>query len=326
MRCAQLFILAILLAATAGCQDCPDGDVDGSLFCQGAQLSCGPGEGTCSNVCTALQSDRDNCGTCGNACGDGLVCSQGQCTERCNGGLTDCGGNCVNQNTDEANCGGCGATDTLAVCDQDQTCTAGVCACSAPQLVCGGTCVDPRSSSMFCGATMDCTGANDGVMCAANEGCLGGVCTTKLVYRGSLVPDNGVWDFAGMPGLAGANAACNAAFPGTSVCKYDDPNPPYGLVQAAAKGDTVNARDNAVPPNLVTQWWIDINVAGDGRCINNAGQVPWTYGTADQGHYGRHVNVTSATGAISAIVTGSTALSACSVPRNVPCCNNFVAP
>ncbi len=261
---------------------------------------------------------------CGNACGDGLVCSAGQCTEACSGGLTDCGGSCVNQSTDEANCGGCGATDTLAVCDPDQTCTAGVCTCSAPQLVCGGSCVDPRTSNMYCGATTDCMGANDGVMCPANEGCLGGVCTTKLVYRGSLIPDNGVWDFGGVPGLTGANNACNVAFPGTSVCKYDDPAPPYGLVQAAAKGDTINARDTA--NNLVTTWWIDINVAGDGRCVSNAGLLPWSYGTADQGHYGRHVTVTSATGAISAIVTGSTTLSPCSVPRNVPCCSNFVAP
>lgn len=326
VRCVQLCLLAILLAATAGCQDCPDGDAEGSLFCHGASadLGCGAGEGVCNNVCTALQSDRDNCGTCGNACGDGLVCSGGQCTELCSSGLADCGGSCVDQSTDEANCGGCGSTDTSAVCDPDQTCTAGVCACAAPQLVCGGTCVDPRASNMYCGASADCMGANDGVMCAANEGCLGGVCTTKLVYRGSLVPDNGVWDYNGVSGLVGANAACAAAFPGTSVCRYDDPNPPYGLVQAAAKGDTINARDTANNP--VTSWWVDINVAGDGRCINNAGQLPWTYGTADQGHYGRHVTLTAATGAISVIATGSTTISPCSTPRNVPCCSNFVAP
>lgn len=41
--------------------------------------NCTNGQTCCSNACTNLQTDRNNCGGCGTTCGAGLSCVSGQC-------------------------------------------------------------------------------------------------------------------------------------------------------------------------------------------------------------------------------------------------------
>src|ERR1700690_2423676 len=61
----------------------------GDASCTGTQTS---GNGSC----TSTASDPKNCGSCGNACADGSVCSLSQCALTCAGGTTKCGASCVN--------------------------------------------------------------------------------------------------------------------------------------------------------------------------------------------------------------------------------------
>lgn len=41
--------------------------------------NCSNGQTCCSNSCTNLQTDRNNCGGCGTTCGSGLNCESGVC-------------------------------------------------------------------------------------------------------------------------------------------------------------------------------------------------------------------------------------------------------
>lgn len=300
-----------------GCQSCPDGNAENSLFCHGA--SCSAEETVCGGACSNLQSDRDNCGACGTACGDGLVCSFGACVEGCEGGLVSCGGSCVDQSSDEANCGGCGNAESLFVCAPGETCTDGVCGCGAGELVCAGTCTNPQTDNAHCGATGDCLGANAGETCGSNQACLNGDCVSTLIYRGSLPATTGRWNYQNVLGMTGANNECAARWPGSAVCTYEK------LLAASTKAtpETINAADfNAV---AVTSWWVDDAAAlGTQRCQSNADGIPWSYGTADQGHVGKFVTLTPATGAITALQTGT--LPSCNGTRNVACCSILTAP
>jgi hypothetical protein len=301
--------------ATSGCQSCPDGNAGGSLYCHAA--SCATGESVCGGACSDLQSDRDNCGACGKACGDGMSCYGGQCAESCTGTETRCGGTCTDTTSDPTNCGQCGMA-----CPQTQTCNASTCSCPVGDLVCGGLCTNPLKDNTHCGATADCLGANAGKVCGANEACSGGQCLSTRFYRGSLPQSMGRWTYGGVLGLTGANTDCNTHFPGTEVCTYAK------LTSAAAKGELVNAADyNGV---AVTQWWMDNAAAlGNERC-NFAEQeaIPWSYQTAHFGHVSHYVTLTPATGAISAELTGTIAggTGLCSQTRFVACCSINTAP
>ena len=94
-------------------------------------ISCPEGQTECSGTCTNLQTDLNNCGSCGKACPAvyhaAPVCSGGQCTYTCPAGHGDC-----NQNTadgcetcvkyDLNNCGTCGNR-----CPPGNSCSAGNC-------------------------------------------------------------------------------------------------------------------------------------------------------------------------------------------------------
>jgi hypothetical protein len=321
-------IFAVLCLSTVllvGCETCPDGNAGDSLYCHAG--NCAAGEAICAGVCSNMQTDRDNCGQCGNQCGDGLVCSGGTCVEGCDNGQVSCAGSCVDTQTDEMNCGGCGLTGPQFVCDGAETCSGGGCICAAPSLTCGGVCTDPMTNPMHCGATGDCTGGNAGTTCMSNEGCVDGGCISRLIYRGSLRASNGNWTYQGQAGLNGANAECELRWPGSKVCTYDK------LLMASQRlvPETMGATD--FMGNAVTAWWIDDPTAlPTQRCTNNNTRnvndpndlgVAWTYGTQDQGHVGKFVTLTPATGAISTVTT---IFPSCNTARHVACCSTVVAP
>ena len=142
--------------------------------CKNGLTSCGP------LTCVNTSINRNNCGSCGNACPADQICSDGQCTVRtahlrtCDAGLTLCGLlTCVDTSTDRDNCGSCGNA-----CSARQQCLNGVCIavatqanpCSAVHLTrCSGTCVDTTTDSLNCGSC--------GKQCVKGTTCCNGACT-----------------------------------------------------------------------------------------------------------------------------------------------------
>jgi hypothetical protein len=60
-----------------GLTNCQDSDCAG--FCDG--LRCDPDERICGGVCTAIQKDNFNCGTCDTSCSTSQQCMEGKCVE-----------------------------------------------------------------------------------------------------------------------------------------------------------------------------------------------------------------------------------------------------
>ncbi|MBI4703542.1 MAG: hypothetical protein HY744_20720 [Deltaproteobacteria bacterium] len=126
----------------------------------------------CDGKCVAVDLDPSNCGSCGNACPEGQVCSQGQCTIDCLGGTTKCSGKCVDTGIDKQHCGACDNA-----CGSSELCSAGKCAvvCLGGTTECAGGCVDTTVDPEHCGACdKACTG---GEVCSAGKcavACSGG--------------------------------------------------------------------------------------------------------------------------------------------------------
>lgn len=80
-----------------------------------------------ANFCANLQTDNQNCGACGTACGTGTTCVNGACAASCGNGSTLCtpdGGvpYCAVLQSDNKNCGTCGNA-----CTSGTACVAGQC-------------------------------------------------------------------------------------------------------------------------------------------------------------------------------------------------------
>ena len=158
---------------------------------------CPAGMSPCSDgYCYELASSASNCGTCGNVCPTGMICSASTCsnvptevttiptTATSTGvttstttssvgtgltlvgsgvskfcliqGLTNCGGTCVNLTTSADNCGACGTK------------------CTGPLLgCCKGTCMSFVSDASNCGSC--------GHVCGVSSTCTSGSCKIKTV-------------------------------------------------------------------------------------------------------------------------------------------------
>lgn len=167
-----------------GCgNECSEGEICNNGTCE--KITCDPEceEGyTCCQIgyekkCIDLNSDPQNCGSCGNKCGLNETCKNGTCTEdtcdpACGEGLRCCGGTCVDTKTDPNNCGFCGN-----VCDPEtsDSCVGGQCSCMGAlecrsgQKCCPGIgCRNITSDTTNCG---DC-----GIRCNMGESCIDGQC------------------------------------------------------------------------------------------------------------------------------------------------------
>ena len=105
---------------TAGIPDAGTGGGDG-----GTTPDAGPGSGStacdvgqipCDDVCINPDTDPDNCGTCGNACTGGDVCSSGSCKPTCQPPTQACGALCVDLDSDPDHCGACGTSCPSGLC------------------------------------------------------------------------------------------------------------------------------------------------------------------------------------------------------------------
>lgn len=131
----------------------------------------------CEGSCVDLQQDPENCGGCGQVCGDAQECAAGTCVDPCERG-DRCGLECVDTSQSRRHCGGCnqacvrGQECRAGACVEDrcagrcdplsEVCTADACACRPGMIRCGERCVDPQIDPHHCG---ECD--NECVVCRA---------------------------------------------------------------------------------------------------------------------------------------------------------------
>ena len=149
------------------------------LSCPAGQSTCGGGDAGAPS-CVNLQTDNYNCGTCGDACTAGQLCTSGACALSCPPSLTQCGGGdagapyCANLQTENVNCGACGNA-----CKPGEVCSTGACAvtCKTGLTNCSGSCVDLSSAQKHCGVC--------GTVCKLGQACTKGKCE-KACGNGAL--------------------------------------------------------------------------------------------------------------------------------------------
>ena len=247
----------------AHCGGC-DMPCDAAEVCTDGACECDAGLTECGGACVDTDSSASHCGGCDMPCASPSVCSDGSCEASCATDLTDCGGACVDTATSMAHCGGC----DMACTGADRACVAGGCACAGGLTECGGACVDTDNDASFCG---DCATA-----CATGQLCGAGVCRTPT-WAGALVgaeadgTNNGLWSFGGTLGIAGADVACNAAFPGSAHCTREQ------LEAIGSAGGLTGAMD--ADGNDVASLWIDDSTLTDDQRCGAAGAVPWSCGS-----------------------------------------------
>jgi len=135
---------------------------------------CATTEGTF--ICVDRQTDRNNCGFCGQRCPAGVDCVMGRCpcpAERpfcATSRPTDCFDPAMHQ-SDSLNCGACGTR-----CPEGAACQAGRCVCTTPgHALCGDRCENTLTSNSNCGGC--------GVRCAFESTCQMGRCVCTFPGR-----------------------------------------------------------------------------------------------------------------------------------------------
>ena len=114
-----MVFVALLLGNLTVCQKITN-DPQG---CRGAKPD------KCNGHCVKLQVDTHNCGTCGNVCGSGDVCTSGKCIGASTGKESTCNDGVKSGKETDIDCGGstCPACADGKVCNIGKDCTSGVC-------------------------------------------------------------------------------------------------------------------------------------------------------------------------------------------------------
>jgi hypothetical protein len=209
--------------------------------CSAGARACSPaaaGTTLCSGLCRDLQTDRANCGACGNACAARAnaspTCASSACSYACNAGSADCNlsasdGCEVNVLGDPAHCGRCNNA-----CPRPDGASAAVCSNGA----CGFTCAtnrgdcdtnrangcetDTGTSTTHCGAC--------GRACGAGQVCTNGACTVST----QGCSGNAAFSYEIVPGLwACVHTANITSYPQNSgMCAAGYTPPTFALVNS----------------------------------------------------------------------------------------------
>jgi len=163
-------------SSTAMRLTCPAGTNETARAVGGrCTTECVTGTGRCASACIPMQSDPNNCGSCGRRCtapdGGTTSCSGGQCSTQCPSGTTPCNGRCVNTQTDANACGGCENECPQAPYGGTRACVGGQCrvGCPSGKTDCDGACTDLQTDGDNCGECgRACTDPSSGsVRCQA---------------------------------------------------------------------------------------------------------------------------------------------------------------
>ena len=134
-----------------------------------------------------------------------------------------------------------------------QVCSNGTCALSCQQglVDCNGTCINPNTSDVFCGASGDCTGGNAGATCASGQLCSAGTC--GLTCQQGLLDCGGTCvDPKTSNTFCGATLDCKGQNGGAvcapgQVCSG-------GTCQLSCQQGLVNCNGTCVDPNTSNQF------------------------------------------------------------------------
>ena len=232
-------------------------------FCAAGQTACAQTAG--GFVCENLSNDRSNCGTCGNTCPQGQVCTPpspgqpGHCALECVPGFANCSANCLDLNSDDASCGACGNA-----CSTGTHCVGGHCnvICTPGQTECTSptgqkTCVDTTRDRDNCGGCgfpcaggQICTNSSCQVSCQPGKVNCGGTCIDPQIDRnfcGAILDctatNAGTTCSNGQICVsAGGSASCQLRCPaGETVCGFPAWNPttPYAVGNSVTNGSNL---------------------------------------------------------------------------------------
>lgn len=156
-------------------------------------------------------------------------------------------------------------------CPGAELCAAGTCACPTGWVRCKGACINPQDNEAFCGAKLDCVGANAGTVCGANMVCEAGACKSgckagEVLCDGSCIKPKTDFNYCGAKlDCAGTNAGKTCALgevcsdgtckkqckTGEILCGKRCVNPLVDNAFCGASGNCVdsNAGTQCEPPN-----------------------------------------------------------------------------